>query len=232
MALQLDLEEQEQIDQLKQFWARFGDYVVWALIVVLSAYAAWNGWQYWQRKQAAQSAVLFETVERASAGSDTALMERAFSDIKAKFGSTTYANQAALIVSKALYDKGESQKAEDALNWVIKNPVEAGYESLARLRLSSLLIERGAFAEAKAALGEHTPAEFLALVEDRLGDIDLLEKHPDTATTHYLKSYTALQANAPYRKFVEAKLNTLGVDPVAQSLSVKLSDSTSAAEKH
>ena len=65
MALQLDLEEQEQIDELKHFWARWGDYVVWVLIIILGAYAAWNGWHYWQRREASQSAILFETVERA-----------------------------------------------------------------------------------------------------------------------------------------------------------------------
>ena len=215
MALQLDLEEQEQFDQLKHFWSRWGDYLVWLLIVILGAYAAWNGWHYWQRREAAQSAVLFETVERAAESADLNLMERSFGDIKSKFGSTTYSNQAGFLVSKVFYEQGQSQKAEDSLNWVIKNPVEPGYEALARLRLSALFIERGAFQEAKTVLTEKITPEFTPLVEDRLGDIDLIEKQTDNAKTHFLKAWSGLDSRAPYKKFVEAKLNALGIDPAS-----------------
>ena len=44
MASHLDLEEQEQLDQLKAFWKQYGNLVSWLLIAVLGAYAAWNGW--------------------------------------------------------------------------------------------------------------------------------------------------------------------------------------------
>jgi predicted negative regulator of RcsB-dependent stress response len=53
MASHLDLEEQEQLDQIKHFWAKFGNLITWVLLIVLTAYAGWNGWQYWQRDQAA-----------------------------------------------------------------------------------------------------------------------------------------------------------------------------------
>jgi len=49
MAQHLDLEEQEQLDELKHFWKQYGNLITWALIAVLSAFAAWNGYQYWQR---------------------------------------------------------------------------------------------------------------------------------------------------------------------------------------
>jgi predicted negative regulator of RcsB-dependent stress response len=53
MAKHLDLEEQEQLDDLKHFWKSYGNLITWTLIVAFGAYAAWNGWQYWQRTQAA-----------------------------------------------------------------------------------------------------------------------------------------------------------------------------------
>ena len=40
MANQLDLEEQEQLDQLKHFWKQYGNAISWALIVVLGAFEA------------------------------------------------------------------------------------------------------------------------------------------------------------------------------------------------
>ena len=55
MANHLDLEEQEQLDELKHFWKQYGNLITWALIVVLGAVAAWNGYNLWQRNQSVQA---------------------------------------------------------------------------------------------------------------------------------------------------------------------------------
>ena len=62
MAKALDLEEQEQLDQIKHFWKKYGNLISWVLIVILGGYAAWNGYQYWERTQAAKAASLFVAV--------------------------------------------------------------------------------------------------------------------------------------------------------------------------
>jgi len=46
MASHLDLEEQEQLDELKHFWKKYGNAITWLLIVVMGSYAGWNGYQY------------------------------------------------------------------------------------------------------------------------------------------------------------------------------------------
>ena len=79
------------------------------------------------------------------------------------------------------------------------------------------MIDRKAFADARAVLTEKVVPEFEPLFEDRLGDIDSLEKHADASKAHYLKAWKALEVRAPYRKYVEAKLNALGVDPAVDS---------------
>ena len=49
MATHLDLEEQEQLEDLKAFWKQYGNLITWIAIVVLAALAGWNAYQYWQR---------------------------------------------------------------------------------------------------------------------------------------------------------------------------------------
>jgi len=71
MARHLDLEEQEQLDDLKHFWKQYGNLISWFLIAVFGSFAAWNGWQYWQRQQAVQASALYDEVERAAAGGVT-----------------------------------------------------------------------------------------------------------------------------------------------------------------
>jgi predicted negative regulator of RcsB-dependent stress response len=136
MASHLDLEEQEQLDELKHFWKRWGDLITWVLIVVLGGYAAWMGWQTYQGKQAAQAAALYDTVERAALGGDMALLDRSVGDIKDKFASTTYAQQAALLAARVYNEKDRKADAKVQLVWVIDKASDDGYQALARLRLA------------------------------------------------------------------------------------------------
>ena len=80
MANHLDLEEQEQLDQLKHFWKQYGTPITWALIAVLASFASWNFYNYWQRSQALQAAAMFDEVARVANTSGQAKIDRAFSD--------------------------------------------------------------------------------------------------------------------------------------------------------
>ncbi|NBW67201.1 MAG: hypothetical protein EBR47_00545, partial [Betaproteobacteria bacterium] len=167
MATHLDLEEQEQLDELKHFWKRWGNLITWLLIGILSSYAGWMGWQAWQSKQSAQSAALFDTVERAAVAGDLVLFERSVGDIKSKFGSTTYAHQAAFLASRIFQEKSRPKEAREQLQWVIDQASDEGYQALARLRLSSLLIQDKEFDAARKLLSAKSPEAFTPLVDDR-----------------------------------------------------------------
>ena len=112
MASHLDLEEQEQLDQLKHFWNRYGNAISWVLIVIFGGFAAWNGYQYWQRSQSAQAAVLYDEMERAVKAQDLQKVARVQEDIHGKYGRTAYAAQASLLAAQALADKGNADAAK------------------------------------------------------------------------------------------------------------------------
>jgi predicted negative regulator of RcsB-dependent stress response len=213
MASHLDLEEQEQLDELKHFWKSWGDLITWLLIAVLGGYAAWMGWQSWSAKQATQSAALYDTVERAALANDTALLDRSLADIKDKFSTTTYAQQAALLAARVYHDKDRKADAKAQLAWVINQASDEGYRALARLRLAGLLIEDKDYAQARQQLTAASPEAFAPLMADRLGDVAMLESQTAEATQHYKNAWKGFEANAEYRRLVAVKLAALGSDP-------------------
>jgi len=215
MANQLDLEEQEQLDQLKHYWKQYGNMITWVLIAVLGAYASWNFYQYWQRSQAQQAAAMYDEVERVVKSADVAKIDRVFGDIKDKFGSTTYAQQAGLLVAKQYYSAGNADAAKAALGWVAEKASDPGYQALARLRLAGILMDSKAYDEALKQLSGSFPANFEALVADRKGDILLLQGKKKEALAEYAKAYKTFDERAEYRRLVEVKMNSLGVDPVS-----------------
>jgi predicted negative regulator of RcsB-dependent stress response len=212
MARHLDLEEQEQLDELKHFWKQWGNLITWALIVVLGAFAAWNGWQYWQRTQAAKASALYDEVERAAMGGDTVRLQQAVKDIEDKFGGTTYAPQAALLAARVLADKGQLDAAKADLQWVANEASDDGYKAVARLRLAGLLAEAKAYDEALKQLSGAMPKDFEPLAADRRGDIYNLQGKRDQARAEYTKAWQGLSPGVDYRVLVEVKLTSLGVD--------------------
>lgn len=217
MANQLDLEEQEQLDELKHFWNQYGNLINAALIVILLAVAGWNLLQYWQRSQAAQAAALYEEVERVARAGDTTRLDRVLGDMKDKFASTSHAQQASLLAAKVYFDAGKFDAAKAALTWVAEKSSDEGYQGIARLRLAGLLLDAKAYDEALKQLSGTFAPELAALVADRRGDVLLAQGKKTEAGAEYLKAFKGLDEGTEYRRLVDVKLAALGLNPRVES---------------
>jgi predicted negative regulator of RcsB-dependent stress response len=213
MATHLDLEEQEQLDEIKHFWKQYGNAITWALIAVLGIFAAWNGYQYLQRSRASQAAAMLEELEKSVRAGDASKIERAFGEMKDRFSSTSYASQAGLMVGKSLFELGQTDGAKSALTWVSDNSADIGLSSIAKIRLAGLLIETKSFDEAMKVLTGKIAPEFEGLTADRKGDLFMAQGKKSEAKVEYQKAYKALDERIEYRRLIEVKLNALGVSP-------------------
>jgi len=231
MANHLDLDEQEQLDQFKHFWKQYGNLITWVLIVVLGAFAAWNAYEYWQRSQATQAAAMFDEVERSIATGDVAKVERALSDMNAKFGSSSYAQQAGLLAAKTFYEKGNLDASKKALATVAEKASDVGYQAIAKLRLSSALIESKNYDDALKQVSGTFPKEFEPMAADRRGDVLALQDKPAEAKAEYVKAYKGFDEKSGYRRLVEVKLNALGGDPVTTVVTDIAAKDTAAEPK-
>jgi predicted negative regulator of RcsB-dependent stress response len=215
MATHLDLEEQEQLDQLKAFWKQYGNLVTWVLIAALGAFAAWNGWNWWQREQAAKASAMYDELDRAAQAGDAAKAAGVFADMKDRFARTTFTQQGGLLAAKVQFDKGQLDAAATTLTWVADNAPDAEYQSAARLRLAGLLLDQKKYDEALKALDAVTAKEFEALTADRRGDVLMAQGKAGDAKVAYAKAWKAMDAKIDYRRLIEAKLTALGAAPEA-----------------
>lgn len=217
MASHLDLEEQEQLDQLKAFWKRWGNLITWVLTAALAAFAAWQGWQWRERNQAAEASAMYSEFDRALAAQDADKAAAAAADLRNSYAKTGYAAQAGLQAAKLLLDKGKADVAKQNLTWVAEQGSEPAYRDLARLRLAGLQLDAKAYDEASKTLDAIKSPEFAALVADRRGDALLLQDKRDAATAEYQKALAGLEKTQDYRRVIEAKLATLGVSTVVDA---------------
>ncbi len=221
MATHLDLEEQEQLDQLKSFWKEYGNLITWALIAVLGAYAAWNGWTWWQRDQATKASAIFEEFDKSASAGDVAKTAGIFNDMKERFPRTTLTQQAGLMTAKLQVEKGQADAAVASLEWVGQNATEAEYQTIARLRLAGLLLDQKKYDEALKQLDAATAKDFVALVADRRGDVLAAQGKLDAAKAAYTAAWKAMDAKISYRRLIEAKLAAMGAAPAEEDKKVE-----------
>src|ERR1700710_1780135 len=100
MAQQLDLQEQEQVDALKAFWARYGNLIMWTVTLVLALFAAFTWWTRHEQTQASQASTLYGELQSAATAGDPKRAAQIFGDMKAKAPKTTYTQLGGLLAAK------------------------------------------------------------------------------------------------------------------------------------
>lgn len=213
MSSHLNLEEQEQLDELKHFWKKYGNAITWFLIVVMGAYVAWNGFQYWERQQSTKASALFDEVERSAAANDAAKLERAWNDMKERFPRTTFATQSALLAARVFQQSDKPDAALTALKWASDNASDEAGSQLARIRLANLQSQMKSYDEALKTLSKPFQPAFAGLAADIQGDVLVSQNKSAEAVKAYTEAWKLLADNAEYRPLVAAKLNALGADP-------------------
>ena len=131
MATHLDLEEQEQLDQLKAFWKQYGNLITWALTIVLAGFAAWNGWNWWQRKAGREGGGDVRRTAKAADAGDAA-NRRHLQRPEGALRRHRLRPAGRPAHARVQFDKGAPDAAAAALNWVADNAAETEYRSVAR----------------------------------------------------------------------------------------------------
>jgi predicted negative regulator of RcsB-dependent stress response len=217
MATHLDLEEQEQLDQLKHFWRSYGNAITWVLMVVMLGFAGWTGWNWWQRDQASKAGGMYDELERAVQASDADRAAKVFAEMQSRYPGTTFTEQAALLTAKAQFDKGQVDAARATLTWLAEHAGDAEYRASARLRLAGILTDAKQYDEALKQLSADVPPSYEALVADRRGDVLLAQGKKAEAVAAFQAAFKAMDRTLDYRSLIEGKLVALGAAPAEEA---------------
>ncbi len=210
-----DLEEQEQLDDLKAWWARWGNTVAIVLTVACVAVVAVQGWRWWNLKKAEEAGVLFNAVAQAARANDVAKAKDATLALTDRFAGTGYAPRAAFVLAKLQFDSGDSAAARTQLQWIVDHADEQELQEIARYRLAELMLNDKQYDEALKMLDAKHGAPFAGLYADLRGDAYAAAGRSEDARTAYQAALARFDAKSPYRNYVQVKLDSLGPAPVA-----------------
>ena len=180
-----DLEEQEQISELKAWWARYGNLVTTLLLVAAVGVFAWQAWNWYQRNQAAQASGILTNVQKATSQRDAKQAAAYAGELIDKFPGTTQAALAVLLASRLQFDGGDVKTAKVQLNWAVDHAAEPELREIARLRLANLLLDEKATDEALKVLERDPIPAFVGRFAELRGDILATQGKTEEARKSY-----------------------------------------------
>jgi predicted negative regulator of RcsB-dependent stress response len=207
----LDLEEQEQVAELKAWWKQHGNLIVATILAAALAFAGWQGWRWYQASQSSQAAAHFDSLARAAQAGDAKALRDAAGTLIESYPRTLYASMAALVAARFHFDRNDLKAAKAQLEWVIERSPSEDFKDLARLRLAAILLDEKAYDEALKLLdAKHAPAydsQYAAL----RGDVLVAKNQPAEARAAYqLALEKAAKDQGAFRETVRMRLEALG----------------------
>lgn len=204
-----DLEEQEQIDELKAWWKTYGKTISNLVLALLVIYASYQGWSYYQAKKSVNASTEYQALQVIDAKDLKGIQAKA-AVLMEQYTATPYAGRAALFAAKANYEANDIKSAKAQLEWAIKNAKETTVSAVAGLQLANILAEEKNFEGALKLLEAPHDTGFDGLFSDLKGDV-LVELGKKTeAKAAYEHALIKLDPQGRYRTLTQQKLDALG----------------------
>jgi predicted negative regulator of RcsB-dependent stress response len=205
-----DLEEQEQLAELKVFWKQYGNLVLLAATLVLAIAAAYWGWSWHRASQAVQASGLYAELQKAAAANDAKKVRDLAGTLIESHPRTLYAALGALTSARVHFNAGDLKTARAQLQWVVDTTRDLELQAVARLRLASVLLDEHGYDEALKVLAAKPEPAFEALFEDLRGDVLVAQGKRAEGRAAYQAALAKVGADAVSRELIQLKLDALG----------------------
>ena len=205
-----DLEEQEQIAAIKDWWRKYGNVLTTGVLLVLVGIAGTQGWRYYRAQQSSSAGMLYSQLDTAEKTNEAKKVQDIAAALAASHSGTAYASMAALRAAKSFAGGNDLANARLRLQWVVDNAKEDEMRDIARLRLAGVLLDEKNFAEALKLLDVKHVAAFDGLYADLRGDILTAQNKRAEARAAYQIALEKSDERSSYRQLVQIKLDALG----------------------
>jgi predicted negative regulator of RcsB-dependent stress response len=204
-----DLEEQERIDALKDWWETNRVVVLGVAGVVVASLAGYFGWQSWRNSQLVKAESLYTEFTKVVDQRDPAKLATATAPLLDQTAGTFQASSAALVAAKTAFDAKDYAAASKNLQWVIDKGVES-LRPIARLRLAQVLLEEKKYDEALKTLEGVKEEAFISLVSDVKGDVLMAKGNKDEARLAWQTAIDKAGERSAIKQISQIKLDSVG----------------------
>jgi predicted negative regulator of RcsB-dependent stress response len=204
-----DHAEQEQLEQLKDWWKRYGIATIVTIVIAVCSGLGWRAWDQAQEKSLEQASQTYEALLASVVSEQPENIDQRANDLIDKHPKTDYAKLAALFLAKQALIKGDLSKAQEQLRWVIDTAKTPSMQQVARIRLARLLLAEKKPEEALSLLEKVDDKFYLPLINVVKGDIYTVTNKLAEARLAYQQALKDLPKTDQLRTTIQMKLDNL-----------------------
>jgi predicted negative regulator of RcsB-dependent stress response len=205
-----DLEEQEQIAVIKDWWRKYGKPTLAVVFTLVFGTVGTLAWRHYHSEQSASAATLYSQLDTADKANEAKKVQEIAAALASSHGSTHYASMAALRAAKSFAAANDLANAKQRLQWVIDKTKDDEMRDVARLRLAGVLLDEKNYDEALKLLDAKHAAAFDGLYADLKGDIMAVQKRRAEARAAYQLALEKTDSRSNYRQLIQVKLDAIG----------------------
>ena len=196
----MNMTEDEQIAQIKEWWQRNGKPLVTGGILALILVFGWQAWQNYRANQTQGASMLYQQLLESALDPqgqvNAARVVELASRLKSDYAGSHYAQYGSLFVAKVAVESGKLDDAAAELRGVLADPADSELDELARQRLARVLAAQDKVEEGLALLAGEVQPAFLSSREEIKGDLLVQVGRTGDARAAYEKARAALSDNA------------------------------------
>ena len=200
--IQVDNTEKEQVEQIKKWWNNNGKQIIAGAVIGLACIWGWNTYSDYQDKQSLNARSLY--LSYASDSNNLGAYDKLTTD----FSSSSYSDQAILLMAKYLFDAGSYTQALGVIEPLINNR-NSVIATTAALRAASIYLQLGQHDQALSILREQSDDVFLGLIYNLMGDIYLDLGNRTEAQNYYGLAIDNVTENSNLTQLIQIKLDDL-----------------------
>ena len=190
-----DLEQEAQMESIKAFWKQYRLIIIGSILAVILASVGWVIAQQQRASSQASANLLLDAVEQAVAKGDPGPALAGATQLAEQHADSLQAGLAALATTRLLSEKGpeDAAKAVDLLKQSIGQQ-EPAMDWLLRLQAAAILQDLNRPAEGLEVLKPEPPVGYVAVVQDRRGDLHAQAGEADKARAAWTDAQTRYRA--------------------------------------
>ena len=194
--------EEEQVDKIKKWWSSNGKQIIGGAVLGLAGVFGWNSYGDYKESQALNARTLY--LSYASDSSNVGAYDKLIKD----HSSSSYADQATLLMVKYLFEAENYSLALEAIKPLMSNE-NTVIASTAILRSASLHLQLNEHNEALAILDIDAGEGFSGLFYNLTGDIYLDLSNNEEAKKYFNLAIENITENSSLTQLIQIKLDDL-----------------------
>lgn len=200
----------EQSERVKGWLRENGGAILLGLVLAFGSLFGFKQWQLWQQTQREQASAEYQTLVDALEAKNLDAAVGNYETLKSEHADSSYTALAAMHLAKARLEAGQTELAQQLLEYAIKNAQPEAVRTVAKERLARIKLDQGKPDEALALLDAVSSASgFEPVFAEIRGDIYRAKGDNEKAAGYYQQALDGLEAGTGNRAFLEIKLQTV-----------------------